>query len=131
MGFSRNEHHFTVLHRTAHSKTSSLYIQVTCTARRSRWPYDLRRRSGAARLLGSRVRIPLRPRMFVSCVCSVCCVVLCRQRPVISLSEESYWVFVSVCDLDTSNRRPGPALGCCATEQALPGDNCSSRTSCP
>jgi hypothetical protein len=43
---------------------------------RSRWPCSLRRRPESARLLGLRVRIPLRLRMFLSCVCRV----LPRQR---------------------------------------------------
>jgi hypothetical protein len=34
---------------------------------------SLRRRSAAAWLLGSRVRIPLRAWMFVSCVYMLCC----------------------------------------------------------
>jgi hypothetical protein len=40
---------------------------------RSQWPRSLRRRSAAARLLGSRVRIPLRASMFVCCVYTLCC----------------------------------------------------------
>jgi hypothetical protein len=47
----------------------SLSINILC---RSQWPRGLRHRSAAAWLLGSRVRIPLRAWMFVSCV------VLCR-----------------------------------------------------
>jgi hypothetical protein len=39
----------------------------------SRWPCGLRRRSAAAWLLGSRVRIPLREWMFVSRVYMLCC----------------------------------------------------------
>jgi hypothetical protein len=40
---------------------------------RSQWPRGLKRRSTAAWLLGSRVRIPLRAWMFVSCVSMLCC----------------------------------------------------------
>jgi hypothetical protein len=40
---------------------------------RSQWPRGLRHRSAAAWLLGSRVRIPLRAGMFVSCVYMLCC----------------------------------------------------------
>jgi hypothetical protein len=40
---------------------------------RSQWPRSLRRRSTAAWLLGSRVRIPLGAWMFVSCVYMLCC----------------------------------------------------------
>jgi hypothetical protein len=41
---------------------------------RTRWPRGLRRRSAAAWLLGSLVRIPLRAWMFVSCVYMLSCV---------------------------------------------------------
>jgi hypothetical protein len=41
--------------------------------RRFQWPYGLRRRSAAAWLLGSRIRIPLRAWMFFSRVCMLCC----------------------------------------------------------
>jgi hypothetical protein len=62
---------------------------------RSRWPCWLRLRSADARLLGSRVRIPLTEWMFVS---DICCV-LCMWRPLITRSEESYWVcaLLTVC----------------------------------
>jgi hypothetical protein len=40
---------------------------------RSQWPRGLRRRSAAAQLLGSRVRIPVGAWMFVSCVYMLCC----------------------------------------------------------
>ena len=65
----------------------------------------------------SRVRIPLKVWMFVSCVCCV----LCRQRP-LRRAEHSFrgvlpgvCVCVCVCDLETSRvRRSRPQLGCCA-----------------
>jgi hypothetical protein len=60
---------------------------------RSHWPCGPRRRSATARLLGSRVRIPLRVSMFVSCVCCVgsgLCVEL------ITWSEESYRWYVLI-----------------------------------
>jgi hypothetical protein len=41
--------------------------------RRCRWPCGLKRRYEAASLLGSRVRIPPRARIFVSCVCHALC----------------------------------------------------------
>jgi hypothetical protein len=55
-----------------------LFKAVACIkhpySRHSRWPCRLRRRSAGARLLGSRVRIPLRAWMCrVSCVCCVQC----------------------------------------------------------
>ena len=83
---------------------------------RSQWPRGLRRRSAAARLLRSWVRILPGAWMFVCCVC---CVLsgrgLCDD--LITRPEEScqlWWVVV--CDLETSiMRRPWPALGCSAT----------------
>ena len=85
---------------------------------RSQWPRGLRRRSAAARLLRSWVRIPPGAWMFVCCEC---CVLsgrgLCDE--LITRPEESYrlW-YVVVCDLETSRmRRPWPALGRSATER--------------
>jgi len=43
--------------------TSGVYVWTN----RSRWPCGLRRGSTAARLLESRIRIPLRALMFVVC----------------------------------------------------------------
>ena len=67
---------------------------------RSQWPRGLRRRSAAARLLRSWVRIPPGAWMFVCCEC---CVLsgrsLCDE--LITRPEESYrqWCVV-VCDLE-------------------------------
>jgi hypothetical protein len=75
---------------------------------RSLWPCSLRRRSAVVRLLASRVQIPPREWMLVSCVCCVGSG-LCDE--LITRSEESYseCVCVYVCDLETSTaRRPGP-----------------------
>jgi hypothetical protein len=44
---------------------------------RFRWPCALRRKCAITRMLRSRVRIPLKAWMFLSCVCCV----LCRQCP--------------------------------------------------
>ena len=55
------------------------------------WPRDLRRRSAAAWLLGSKVRIPLRAWMFVS---GACCV-LCRYQPVLPAYQPSRGVLGS------------------------------------
>jgi hypothetical protein len=62
---------------------------------RSQWPRGLKRRSVAARLLGSRVRISLGVWMFVSCVYMLCCPVqvevtatgwsLVQRRPTVCL----------------------------------------------
>ena len=78
--------------------------------------YDLpRRRSVAARLLRSWVRIPPGVWMFVCCDCCVLSGrVLCEE--LITRLEESYrqWCVV-VCDLETwGMRRPWPAGGYCA-----------------
>ena len=74
---------------------------------RSQWPRGLRRRSAAARLLRSWVRIPPGVWMFVCCEC---CMLsgrgLCDE--LITRPEESYRLLcVVVCDLETSRmRRP-------------------------
>jgi len=76
------------------------------------------RRSAAARLLRSWVRIPPGAWMFVCCEC---CVLsgrgLCDE--LIIRPEESYRLCcVVVCDLETSRmRRPWPALGRSATKK--------------
>ena len=63
----------------------------------SQWPRGLRRRSAAARLLGSWVRIPPRAWMFVCCVLSGRG--LCDE--LITRPEESYRLWcVDVCDLE-------------------------------
>ena len=69
---------------------------------RSQWPRGLRRRSTAARLLRSWVRIPPRAWMFVCCDC---CVLSGRGLcdGLIIRSEESYRLWrVVVCDQETS-----------------------------
>ena len=84
--------------------------------RRSQWPRGLRRRSAAARLLRSWVRIPPGAWMFVCCECFVLSGRgLCDE--LITRPEESYRLWcVVVCDLETSRmRRPWPALGRSAT----------------
>ena len=72
---------------------------------RSQWPRGLRRRSTAARLLRSWVRIPPGTWMFVCCEC---CVLsgrgLCDE--LITRPEESYRLWcVAVCDIETSSMR--------------------------
>jgi hypothetical protein len=88
-------------------------IYITC---RSQWPRGLRRRSAAARLLRSWVRIPPEAWTFVCCEC---CVLSGRGfcDELITHPEESYRLWcVVVCDLETSRiRRPWPALGRSAT----------------
>ena len=79
---------------------------------RSQWPRGLRRRSTAACLLRSWVRIPPRAWMFVCCGC---CVLSGRGLcdGLIIRSEESYRLWrVVVCDHETSQaRRLKPARG--------------------
>ena len=79
---------------------------------RSQWPRGLRRRSAAARLLSSWVRISPEAWMFVCCECYV----LSGRGlfdELITRPEESYRMWcVVVCDQETSRmRRPWPALG--------------------
>ena len=72
---------------------------------RSQWPCGLRRRSSAAHLLRSWVRIPPGTRMFV---CSECFVLWSRGLCVrlITRPEESYRLWrVVVCDQETSKTR--------------------------
>jgi len=79
---------------------------------RSHWPRGLRRRSAAARLLRSWVRIPPGAWIFV---CFECCVLSGRRLcdELIAHPEESYRLCcVVVCDLETSwMRRPWPTGG--------------------
>jgi len=78
----------------------SLFIYLYSAQRRSQWPRGLRRRSAAARLLRSWIRIPQGAWMFVCCDC---CVLsdrgLCDE--LITRPEESYRLWcVDVCDLE-------------------------------
>ena len=93
---------------------SCVYVKMC----RSQWPHGLRRRSAAAVLLRSWVRIPPGAWMFVCCEC---CVLsgrgLCDE--LITRPEESYRMrCVVVCDLETSRmRRPWTAFGRSATKK--------------
>jgi hypothetical protein len=82
--------------------TWSYILASTCQSCRSQWPRGLRRRSAAARLLRSWIRIPRGAWMFVCCEC---CLLsgrgLCDE--LITRPEESYRLWcVVVCDLVTS-----------------------------
>ena len=89
---------------------------MVMSIRRSQWPRGLRRRSAAARLLRSWVRISLGAWKFVCCEC---CMLsgrgLCDE--LITRPEESYRLWcVVVCDLETSRMRtPLLVLGRSAT----------------
>jgi len=87
---------------------------------RSQWPRGLtiRRRSAAARLLRSWVRIPPGAWIFVCCECYVLSGRgLCDELITRTGVPYRLWCVV-VCDLETSRmRRPWPALGRRATEK--------------
>jgi hypothetical protein len=69
-----------------------------------------------ARLLESRVRIPLRARIFVACVCFVCSS-LCDEL-ITRYRSSTVCVCVCVRDIVTSEmRRPRSNLACGATEK--------------
>ena len=91
----------TLSHSNSHL-ISNIYYRYKFVCCRSQWPCGLRRRSTAARLLRSWVRIPPGAWMFVCCEC---CVLsgrgLCDE--LITRPEESYRMWcVVVCDLETS-----------------------------
>ena len=101
-------------------------VRYSCRCR-SQQPRGLRRRSAAARLLRSWVRIPPRAWMFV---CRKCCVLsgrgLCDE--LITRPEESYRMWcVVVCDQETSYVRRlqphqraakyKPTMGCSASRK--------------
>ena len=85
---------------------------------RSQWSRGLRRRSAAARLLRSCVRIPPGAWIFVCCEC---CVLSGRGfcDELMTRPEESYRLCcVVMCDQETSRMgRPWPTLGRSATEK--------------
>ena len=88
----------------------------------SKWPCSPTLRSAAVRLLGSRVRIPLRAWTFFLCVRCVGSA-LCDEMT--TRSKEVFLVCVCVCrivcDLETSTmRRPMSKLSCCSA-----GNKCS------
>ena len=62
------------------------------------------RRSEAAWLLGSRVRIPFRTWVFLSLVYVVCCVCGGLCEGLFTRPEESYLVCGIVCDLKISKK---------------------------
>ena len=85
-----------------HPLQPHFFYQPNSVPYRSQWPRGLRRRSAAARLLRSWVRIPPGGWMFLCCKC---CVLsgrgLCDE--LITRPEESYRLCcVVVCDLETS-----------------------------
>jgi len=97
---------------------SNLFRMRKLIVSRSQWSRDLRRKSVAARLLRSWVRIPPGAWMFV---CSECCMLsgrgLCYE--LITRPEESYRTLCDVvCDVETSwMRRPWPTGGCRAEDK--------------
>ena len=107
----------TEIFRTLSNIILKLVILFTGKSR-SQWPRCLRRRSAAACLLRSWVRIPPGAWIFVCCEC---CVLSGRglYDELITRPEESYRLWcVVVCDLETSRmRRPWPELCRSATEK--------------
>ena len=97
---------------TSYSEIRNLINSIKFFYCRSQWPRGLRRRSTAARLLRSWVRLPPRAWMFVCCEC---CVLSGRGLcdGLIIRSEESYRLWrVVVFDHETSQaRRLKPARG--------------------
>ena len=74
------------------------FLQFRFNNSRSQWPRGLRRRSAAARLLRSSVRIPPGAWMFVCCeYCVLSGRGLCDE--LITRPEESYRLWCVVCDL--------------------------------
>jgi hypothetical protein len=94
----------TIIKLNFYSYIFTCYIQQTC---RSQWPRGLRRRSAAARLLRSWVRITPGAWMFV---CRECCVLSGRglcDKLIIRPEESCRLWCVVVCDLETSRmKRP-------------------------
>jgi hypothetical protein len=74
---------------------------------RSQWPRGLKRRSAAAWLLGSRLRIPLGAWTFVSCVYMLCCVGRGLCDGLITRPEESCRVSLYVW---SQKPRKGPCV---------------------
>jgi hypothetical protein len=76
-----------------------MYLIERC---RSQWPFGLRRRSAAARLLRLWVRIPPRAWMYVCCECCVLSIRNLCDELIIRLEESYRLLCVVVCDLGTS-----------------------------
>ena len=90
-------------HMFSRTKTENTEQYDDC---RSQWPRGLRRRSTAARLLRSWVRIPLGAWMFVYCDC---CVLSGRGLCVGPISRPEVFYRVSGYDREASPmRRPRP-----------------------
>ena len=108
-----------VISKVARLGSKSNLVILKCYQRRSQWPRGLRRRSAAARLLRSWVRIPPGAWMFVCCEC---CVFsgrgLCDE--LITRPEESYlqWCVV-VCDLEKPQECGGHAPRWVAAPQQI------------
>jgi hypothetical protein len=96
------------------------FIQILHTViyyvSRSQWPRGLRRRSAAALLLGSPVRVPLGAWMFVCCVYMLCCPVQVEVSETgWSLVQRSPAIYLTLCVIKKPQRRPRSDLGCRAT----------------
>jgi hypothetical protein len=120
--------YFNLVNNQKTINTSCRFIlQYTWVLCRSQWPRGLRRKSAAARLLRSWVRITPGAWMSVCCECYVLSGRgLCEE--LITRPEESYRLWrVFVCDLETSwMRKPWPALGCSANKPNEQPECCTS-----
>ena len=103
-------------------KSSNYWMtsEISIVKRQFRWPCGLRRKSAAAMLLEWRDRIPLRARMFVSCVWCV----LCRRRP-LRWADHSFSgvlpnMSLIICDPRTwTIKRPRTDLGRSDTKNTM------------
>jgi hypothetical protein len=90
------------------------------TRDRSRRLRGLRRRSSAAWLLGSRVRIPLRARMFFSCVYMLCCPLKVEASTTRwSLVQRRPTVCLCVIKKPLYRWGKGSSMGCSAIEKKI------------
>ena len=96
-----------------------IYILIYLCISRSQWPRGLRRRSRAARLLRSWVRIP--PGAWMS-VCCECCVLSGRGPcdELITRPEESYRLWSRNYKQSSWMRRPRPIRGLSRQQKKIP-----------
>ena len=111
-GLNQSTQYYITLFLIDKLNTFLLAIKFRC---RSQWARGLKRRSAAARLLRSWVRIPPGAWMFVCCEC---CVLsgrgLCDE--LITRPEESYRLWCAVvCDLE--NLKNEEAMGPCGSQR--------------
>ena len=91
-----------------HHSAAQSHIKWLINHRQSQWQRGLRRWSTVARLLGLQVLIP---RMALSLASVVCCQVEVSASGSSLVLRSATECGVSECDLETSQRRPGPTRG--------------------